>query len=138
MTSSLLRNNFSNWLPLFRYIGPQIYVFLSIAKSFGTTDPWLHTHLLTPIRWRHHWWRHHDKSRKSYFSLTFSTFYQNMLVTSILFVFFEFYHRSSVHNDDFEQFAVKFPKIKQNLKNFKNPRWRPFWIFCICYQGNSG
>ena len=45
-----------------------------IAKRFHTTDPWLWTHLLTLITWRHQWWRQHTNEPNLSFALQFSTF----------------------------------------------------------------
>ena len=48
--------------PLSRFFWLEIFVPWPIIKGFGTTVLCLLTHLLTLIKWRHDWWRHHNKS----------------------------------------------------------------------------
>ena len=42
-----------------RIFWPSNFAPWPIVKSFGTTVPCLWAHLLTLIKWRHRWWRHH-------------------------------------------------------------------------------
>ena len=45
------------------FFGFKTFVLWPITKCFGTTVLRLLRHLLTLIKWRHDWWRHHNNSR---------------------------------------------------------------------------
>ena len=49
--------------PPLNFFGFKFLLLDRLSKAFGTTVPFLQTHLLTLIMWRHMWWRHRKKSR---------------------------------------------------------------------------